>query len=381
MSDGALSQDEIDALMSGSTSGDMGSGGFESSSGGDDLTESEKQAFLTIVNGIIGAQSATLSGMTGQTVSISPPSIEVVDGESIPMQFETDFVRVKASFTEGATGYHSYLFSEEVAKQLAGLLTGLEQVELDDAALSAVNEAVNTILGSTITVLSDKMGSSIMPEPSAADLFNTVNSDVPGGKIVKLNYPITIDGFPQAVFNELYDLSIVKSIVPSSSNDIGAAGGGAGFNSGNDINFGASMPQQSAAAMGGMGAAPNMNTNLNNLSGMMGVPAGSFVNIQNVQYPTLNQSQMSGEQGNIGLLMDVNMEMTVELGRTKKPIRDILSMGEGTIIELDKLAGEPVDILVNHKLIANGEVVVIDENFGVRVTKIVSTATGLGEIS
>ena len=90
---------------------------------------------------------------------------------------------------------------------------------------------------------------------------------------------------------------------------------------------------------------------------------------------------MEGEHGNISLLMDVNMEMTVELGRTKKPIREILSMGEGTIIELDKLAGEPVDILVNHKLIANGEVVVIDENFGVRVTKIVSPNAGLTDLS
>jgi flagellar motor switch protein FliN/FliY len=78
------------------------------------------------------------------------------------------------------------------------------------------------------------------------------------------------------------------------------------------------------------------------------------------------------EAGNIGLIMDVSMEMTVELGRTRKLIKEILGMGEGTIIELDKLAGEPVDILVNHKLIAKGEVVVIDENYGVRVTEIVS---------
>lgn len=78
------------------------------------------------------------------------------------------------------------------------------------------------------------------------------------------------------------------------------------------------------------------------------------------------------ESGNISLLMDVTMEVTVELGRAKKQIKEILSMGEGTIIALDKLAGEAVDILVNHKLIAKGEVVVIDENFGVRVTEIVS---------
>jgi len=96
-------------------------------------------------------------------------------------------------------------------------------------------------------------------------------------------------------------------------------------------------------------------------------------NVQPVQFPNLNQPRLGPhEAGNIGLIMDVSMEMTVELGRTRKLIKEILGMGEGTIIELDKLAGEPVDILVNHKLIAKGEVVVIDENFGVRVTEIVS---------
>lgn len=96
-------------------------------------------------------------------------------------------------------------------------------------------------------------------------------------------------------------------------------------------------------------------------------------NVQGVQYPALNQVDLSGvDSRNIGLLMDVSMELTVELGRTKWQIKDILGIGEGTIIELDKLAGEPVDILVNKNLIARGEVVVIDENFGVRVTEIVS---------
>jgi len=85
------------------------------------------------------------------------------------------------------------------------------------------------------------------------------------------------------------------------------------------------------------------------------------------------------EQGNIGLLMDVSMEVTVELGRAKRQIKDILGMGEGTIIALDKLAGEAVDILVNHKLIAKGEVVVIDENFGVRVTEIVVNSDKMGD--
>jgi flagellar motor switch protein FliN len=104
-------------------------------------------------------------------------------------------------------------------------------------------------------------------------------------------------------------------------------------------------------------------------------------NVQSVQFPNLGVQTPVGEQGNIGLIMDVFMEMTVELGRTKKLIKEILGMGEGTIIELDKLAGEPVDILVNHKLIAKGEVVVIDENFGVRVTEIVSPMERMADLS
>jgi flagellar motor switch protein FliN/FliY len=100
-----------------------------------------------------------------------------------------------------------------------------------------------------------------------------------------------------------------------------------------------------------------------------------------VQFANLQSSGAQGEQGNIGLLMDVYMELTVELGRTRKLIREILGIGEGTIIELDKLAGEPVDILVNHKLIAKGEVVVIDENFGVRVTEIVSPMQRMSDLT
>ena len=101
-------------------------------------------------------------------------------------------------------------------------------------------------------------------------------------------------------------------------------------------------------------------------------PAMVTPNVQALQFPNLQHGLSGMEQGNIGLIMDVKMELTVELGRTKKLIKEILGMGEGTIIELDKLAGEPVDILVNHKAIAKGEVVVIDENFGVRVTEILS---------
>ena len=114
--------------------------------------------------------------------------------------------------------------------------------------------------------------------------------------------------------------------------------------------------------------------------GAMGGMPQNIPNVQPLSFPNLQSGIGSTEQQNIGLIMDVYMEVTVELGRTKKLIKDILGMGEGTIIELDKLAGEPVDILVNHKQIARGEVVVIDENFGVRVTEILSPTERIADL-
>jgi len=374
MSDGALSQDEIDALMSGSSTGGFG---FESAaSSNEGLSENEKQSFISIVNSVIDTQAAALTGMMGKTVTISPPSVEILDGGSIAAGLGGSFVKIQSSFTDGVPGYHAYIFTDEISKVMAGLLSGLEQVELDEAALSAVSEAINTISGSAMTVFGDKIGKTIMSEPASAEVKDSTDSDIPAGNLVKLNFPITIDDNPPAVFNELFDIEVVKAITAASGASKEAGRSPAGFQQAPK----AAAPQGNPQPIGNMGMGMGMGMPMGN--GMGGNPGNQgFVNIQNVQYPSFPSAGAASEQGNISLLMDVNMEMTVELGRTKKPIREILSMGEGTIIELDKLAGEPVDILVNHKLIANGEVVVIDENFGVRVTKIVSNPTGVNDVT
>ena len=97
------------------------------------------------------------------------------------------------------------------------------------------------------------------------------------------------------------------------------------------------------------------------------------VNVQTAQFQSFDMNELAQQKENITIIRDVPLEVTVELGRTRKPIKEILEFNPGTVIELDKLAGEPIDILVNGKFIARGEVVVIDENFGVRVTDIISS--------
>ena len=201
---------------------------------------------------------------------------------------------------------------------------------------------------------------------------------IPQNTFALFTYPVTLDGTPYTIWEAIAGEAAVQI-----GKAYGADDGGAGALSAADmasmqsLTGGMPMGGQPQMGMPNMGM-PNMGMGQPMMNGMMGMPqmGGGMPmntpNVQTLQYPNLQGGMPSGEQGNISLIMDVFMEMTVELGRTKKQIRDILGMGEGTIIELDKLAGEPVDILVNHKPIAKGEVVVIDENFGVRVTEILS---------
>jgi len=101
-------------------------------------------------------------------------------------------------------------------------------------------------------------------------------------------------------------------------------------------------------------------------------PPAQPVNVQPAQFQSFDVGGVMQQKENMGIIMDVPLDITVELGRTRKKIQEILEFSPGTIIDLDKLAGEPIDILVNGKFVAKGEVVVIDENFGIRITDIIS---------
>jgi len=214
-----------------------------------------------------------------------------------------------------------------------------ENPAMDEMAMSVIGESVSQLTGALITALTDKTGNkSIAPGPPQAANMAKAAVALPAGNFVSVEYKLNINGKADRVW-EIFGESVAAAISAALTG-----------------------PAPGSRAAGGA------------------FPPAGMPGVQPVQYPSLNRSNGLQEQGNIGLLMDVFMEMTVELGRTRKSIKEILSMGEGTIIELDKLAGEPVDILVNRKLIAKGEVVVIDENFGVRVTEIVSPADRMPEM-
>jgi flagellar motor switch protein FliN/FliY len=346
MSDGALSQAEIDALLS-------GRGGGESVGGGSG-NSNETAVIEDFLKTTAASQSNVISMMTGGTVNFSGPSVFETNRDDFLNELPGVVTSVKIDFTAGFPGEHLFIMTEDTAKNIASLMNKEENITLDEMAMSVVAETVSQMSGTEITALSGKTGNksiaSISPE---AVNIPKATVPMPSGNFTVAAYNVDIGGgAPQKIW-EIFGSSVARTMAAA----LNAPPAGA-----------------AAAQTGAMGGAFAMG------GGAINGGGAASPSVQPVQFPNLNYQPGAHEQGNIGLLMDVYMEMTVELGRTRKLIKEILMMGEGTIIELDKLAGEPVDILVNHKLIAKGEVVVIDENFGVRVTEIVSPQERLSEV-
>jgi flagellar motor switch protein FliN/FliY len=365
MSEGYLSQDEIDALLQGTES----IGDVAQFSGGQPLSDQEKNEFRKLIQGTVESQSSNLSMLTGKTVILGAPSVEVRSKQQFIGELPGELVEVKVDFTEGLAGDHSYMVNTELAGRLASHIMGQEKVELNEAALSGLAEAVSNISGATATTFGNVLNKTVMISPADCQKILKNKIRFPAGdNFVKVEYPLSIEGEKPSTLIEMYALSMVKEIVSLIAGD-GMMQTAAPVKGKQMETKMANTQDFSQMGMAGdQGAGDDIMAGLGNLGSIMSPP-----NVQSVQFPNLQgQPPASHEMGNIGLLMDVFMEMTVELGRTRKTIKEILGFGEGTIIELDKLAGEPVDILVNHKLIARGEVVVIDENFGVRITEIIS---------
>ncbi|MBR4631504.1 MAG: flagellar motor switch protein FliN [Treponema sp.] len=351
---GTISQDEIDALLGGV--------GIPVSDVAIDVG-----TLQTFYDGMKDKVLANLNGLSSQNFEISAIVVESLKRDQLLSRLSVDVVSVYVDFNAGATGSHSFFIAPDSAAKIAGADS------YNDDVSGMFQELINGISGAEITSIGAKLPG-LAADPASISNGPSATANIPDGVFALTTYTFTLG-------TETFNLYEVLSA--NAANAIADALGGGSkqdapaqqpvqqpvMNQGVQMQMGQPMMnpmQMGGMQMGGMQMGGMPMGGMNPMMGM-GTP-----NVQTVQYPNLMGNAAVGEQGNIGLIMDVFMEMTVELGRAKKQIKDILGMGEGTIIELDKLAGEPVDILVNHKPIAKGEVVVIDENFGVRVTEILA---------
>jgi len=347
MGEGSLSQDEIDALLQGADETSYDAGPIGGMGGGDTLSPIDKDLLADILSHSFGPAGRTLETLLSKSVKFTSPSVESKAAADITSELGAGAVNLFSTLSGGANGMACLVISAENASKIVNvLLGGLSTGALESAQLQTLKDAFVPIIGTVTLQMGLKLGTTINGSSLEVSMSRSAKDLIlPDGKqIVKTTLNLNIEGIGVFKVNYLLSLSTAEEILNLSKR-------------------GAQKPQQNAGGMNIPMNQPNM-----------GYPQQSVgqIGIKSVAFPSLSTANQQSGNTNLNLLMDVQMSVTVELGRTKMYIKDILGLGEGSIIELDKLAGEPVDLLVNGKLIAKGEVVVIDENFGVRVTDIVS---------
>jgi len=380
MGDASLSQEEIDALLMGADEVDTPPAmeeGFDTPSMQD---HGEAQTGQTGYDNLVQQLNVSMqnasnsaSSLVNKNLVITNAMISEIAGEQLVSELSPGSILVDMDMGSSRT---ALVFDESVATRIAMSMMGEdnEPPEMDDAHLSTIGELANTLLSSLSKNLGQVVGSDLTPSSPTTVVYRS-EQDIPQfrtDQLAKISYDLNIDSIGTSKMVHYIEIPEVLNWAEKLNN--------ATFNqtaqNGADTAGSNNQPQAQQQQFGGFqmsagGFSQGMDS------------GGGPVNINPVNFPSMSAGGMGQGQipSNIDLLLDVQMVLTVELGRTKKYVKDILSLGEGSIIELDKLAGEPVDLLVNGKLIAKGEVVVIDENFGVRVTDIVGPAERLARMA
>ena len=411
MDGGILSQDEINALLSGmDLSGDDPSS--DSSAPAEDsnqelLSDIEKDAIGEVANISMGTSATTLYSLVNKRVDITTPTVKILKWEELLGTYDRPCVFININYTVGLDGSNILILKEDDVKIITDLMMGGDgtntEGDLGEIHLSAISEAMNQMMGSSATSLSSMLGKMIDISPPKASLIdiNDLNPETDmdnflSGTFVSISFRMQIGDLIDSSILQLYPLDFARELYQIfMNNQMGGSDGAADSASAPEVPKVEEHPQTPPPAPAPQ-PAPMPDSNYGMPPQGYGMPPQGYgmppqgygmppqgygmppqgygnVNVSPAQFQSFSQpSVMANSPENINLIMDVPLEVTVELGRTKKSIADILDFAPGTIIELDKIAGEPIDVLVNGKFVAKGEVVVIEESFGIRVTEIIN---------
>lgn len=371
--DGMLSQEEIDALTGAGSTATV-------AAPGEKLTDAERDAVGEIANINMGTAATTLSTLLNNKVTITTPEVSYVTINEISAQYDKPCVFIHISYIDGIDGNNVLILKEHDVKVITDLMMGGDgsntEGELTELHLSAISEAMNQMMGSAATSLSSMLEKKVdisPPSASLVDLNDSIDdatiSSFLSGEVVQVAFDMQIGDLVDSQIMQLYPFEFARELYQRFIGDRveeEPMAESAAPTMNQPVSQPAPEPVPQAAPQPAM--QPAMDASMMQQPYMMPV---QNVNVQPAQFQPFNAGVSPlMQQENIDLIMDVPLEVTVELGRSNKSIKEILDFSPGTIIELNKLAGEPVDVLVNGKFVAKGEVVVIEENFGIRITEI-----------
>lgn len=397
MSD-TLSQAEIDALMNGGATAEPEKTAetkeepvsseasqvqaSEVSAEASGLDEQAKSDLIGEVGNISMSQAATtLSSILNHRVSITTPRVtrirfkDLIDGIKAPK------VATTVEFKEGLTGVNLMLLEVHDANVIANLMMGgdgtPENEEFTELELSAVAEAMNQMIGSAATSMATMISTKVDILPPKVNLWdepgNTKYDFIVDDEVIyKISFSLNVDGLIQSEIMQIFTDQMVDDIAQAMLADKATVV--------NNRETATSQSEESKSQAPAASQAPSQAPSQASSPAPAPTPKQTPkpkhqepVEVQSPEFQNFEPTQPAAESNdNLDLIMDIPLNLSVVLGRSKKTVRDILSFNTGSVIELDKLTDEPLEILLNGKLIATGEVVVINENFGVRITDILS---------
>jgi flagellar motor switch protein FliN len=363
MSNGFLSQEEIDSLLNGSIT-------FSSQVEEEVLNDEDRDLLGEIGNISMGSASTALSQIINQQVNITTPVVTITTLKELKASFEVPNIALEVRYTSGIVGENLLVMKITDAAVIANLMMGgdgtVQSNELSEIEISAVSEAMNQMIGSAATSMATMFAREVNISPPASrvwdDSSSTLSEEIDENEnIVKVSFKITIGNLVDSYIMQILPLNTARKIT--------------------DIMMGrenlepakTSYDRISEKAETPIVDSKSVSVNQGYAEKEIEIPQPQ-VEVHAAAFPELSETNSVHVPRNIDLILDVPLEISVVLGRTKKSIKDILSLGTGSLVELNKLAEEPVEILVNGKKVAYGEVVVVDENFGVRITSIVSNS-------
>lgn len=372
MSDGFLSQEEIDSLLNGSS---------DTSEPEEEITQEEvlsdldKDLLGEIGNISMGSASTALSQIINQPVNITTPIVGITTVGALKSNFDVPNILLDVEYTSGIVGKNILIMKIPDAAVIANLMMGgngeTTTTELTEIEISAVQEAMNQMIGSAATSMATMFAREVNISPPNSKTWNSLNEPISDDlsddeDIISVCFNLKIGNLVDSNIMQILPIKTGRRIISIMMGE---------ENNDNDSASNDSYSDSIVAPIENIEPKPIVNEPIMNYQepviAQPEIPKQP-VEVHSASFENLEQGTNIAGYNNIDLIMDVPLEVSVLLGRTRKSIKDILNLGVGSLIELDKLADEPVEILVNGKMIAYGEVVVVDENFGVRINSIVS---------
>lgn len=404
MSDGMLSQEEIDALLKGDDILSDDSNEIEEieseendemeidskKSENDNREETSNKDYSNVLTAIeidalgevgnisMGTAATTLATLINKKVNITTPTVEVTTADILAQEYEAPLVAVDVSYSEGLKGSNIMLLKTDDVKVITDLMMGKEEIdkdrELTEIDLSAVSEAMNQMMGSSATSLSSMLGKQIDIQPPIAEkiIFSEGKKKIDllkdDGPLIKISFRMEIGSYVDSNIMQLIPVRFGKEMIETLMGGV----------KDNEEELEIEEPVIETIKKEVEVNEPEIQVNKSKLEteeikeqnqSKQSINSDTVL-VSKPEFPTFDNQELVNNESEIDLVGDIPVEITVELGRTNKNIGEILEFGVGTILELDKLVGEPLKIFANGKYIACGEVVVIDDSFGVRITEI-----------